>query len=104
MTEPAFTSDPVRWGFIGAGNIASRALGPAVRASYNGVLSAVGARDIARAQALGETFGPAVGTPVAAHGSYQAVADDPAVEAVYISLPNDAHTPWSLAALAARQH
>ena len=104
MTDPAHTADPVRWGFIGAGHIATKALGPAVRASYNGVLSAVGARDIARSQQLGETFGPAIGTPVAAYGSYDAVLQDPTVEAVYISLANDAHAPWSERALTAGKH
>ena len=103
MTQP-HTADPVRWGFIGAGNIATRALGPAVRASYNAVLSAVGARDVAPAQRLGETFGPAVGTPVASYGSYEAVLAAPSIEAVYISLANDAHKPWSEAALAAGKH
>ncbi|MDX6229047.1 MAG: hypothetical protein QOI76_2437 [Frankiales bacterium] len=104
MTQPAPTRDPVRWGFIGAGNIATRALGPAVRASYNAILSAVGARDLARAQRLGETFGPAVGTPVSSYSSYEAVLADPAIEAVYISLANDAHQPWTEAALAAGKH
>jgi D-xylose 1-dehydrogenase (NADP+, D-xylono-1,5-lactone-forming) len=104
VTEPTLTADPVRWGFIGAGNIATRALGPAVRASYNGVLTAVGARDVARAQRLGETFGPAVRTPVASYGSYEAVLADPAIEVVYVSLPNDAHKPWTEAALAAGKH
>src|ERR1700712_2246400 len=104
VTEPTPTTDPVRWGFIGAGNIATRALGPAVRASYNAVLSAVGARDVSRAQQLGGTFGPAVGTPVTAYGSYEALLADPSIEAVYISLANDAHRPWSEAALAAGKH
>ncbi|BEP15443.1 Gfo/Idh/MocA family oxidoreductase [Acidothermaceae bacterium B102] len=104
MTEPTPTTDPVRWGFIGAGNIATRALGPAVRASYNAVLTAVGARDVQRAQTLGETFGPAVGTPVSAYGSYDALIADPDIEAVYISLPNDGHRPWTEAALAAGKH
>jgi xylose dehydrogenase (NAD/NADP) len=104
VTQPAPTPDPVRWGFIGAGNIATRALGPAVRASYNAILSAVGARDLARAQHLGETFGPAVGTPVSSYSSYEAVLADPQIEAVYISLANDAHQPWTEAALAAGKH
>ena len=104
MNQPAHTPDPVRWGFIGAGNIATRALGPAGRASYNAILSAVAARDVARAQRLGETFGPAVGTPVSSYGSYEALLADPDIEAVYISLANDAHKPWSEAALAAGKH
>jgi predicted dehydrogenase len=104
VNQPAHTADPVRWGFIGAGNIATRALGPAVRASYNAILSAVAARDVARAQHLGATFGPAVGTTVASYGSYEALLADPSIEAVYISLANDAHRHWSEAALAAGKH
>jgi xylose dehydrogenase (NAD/NADP) len=104
VTEPANTLDPVRWGFIGAGNIATKALGPAVRASYNAVLSAVAARDVQRAQTLGSTFGPAIGTPVTSYGSYEALVADPDIEAVYISLPNDGHKPWTEAALAAGKH
>jgi D-xylose 1-dehydrogenase (NADP+, D-xylono-1,5-lactone-forming) len=104
VTEPANTLDPVRWGFVGAGNIATKALGPAVRASYNAVLTAVGARDVQRAQTLGSTFGPAVGTPVTSYSSYEALVADPDVEAVYISLPNDGHKQWTEAALAAGKH
>jgi xylose dehydrogenase (NAD/NADP) len=104
VTDPTPTNDPVRWGFIGAGNIATRALGPAVRSSYNAILSAVAARDVSRAQILGDTFGPAVGTPVSAYSSYEALLGDPAIEAVYISLPNDQHRPLTEAALAAGKH
>jgi len=45
------------------------------------VLTAVGARDVQRAQTLGTTFGPAVGTPVSYYSSYEALVTDPAVEA-----------------------
>jgi predicted dehydrogenase len=101
---PEFTPDPVRWGFLGAGGIATKALGPAVRASYNAVLTAVAARELGRAQALGTTFGPAVGTPVTSFSSYETLLADADVEAVYISLANDAHRPWSEAALSAGKH
>jgi predicted dehydrogenase len=101
---PTFADDPVRWGFLGAGGIATKALGPAVRASYNGVLTGVAARDLGRAQALGEAFGPATGSPVASYSSYDVLLADPGVEAVYVSLANDAHRPWSEAALAAGKH
>ncbi len=77
-----------RWGFIGAGGIARTALAPAVRAAEGAVLQAVGARDVARAAAL---------DPVgAAYGSYEELLADPDVDAVYISLANDAHLPWAL--------
>ena len=88
-------TDPVRWGFLGAGGIARTALGPAVASAPGAVLHAVGARDVERARALG---------PERAYGSYDEVLADDDVEAVYIALHNDAHLPWTLAALAAGKH
>jgi predicted dehydrogenase len=92
-------SDTVRWGFLGAGNIARSALGPAAAAARNARLQAVGARDEQRARRLADDFGGA-----AAYGSYEEVLAAPDVDAVYISLSNDNHKPWVLAALAAGKH
>ena len=39
-----------------------------------------------------------------AHGSYDDLLEDPLVEAVYISLPNSLHHPWTMRALAAGKH
>src|SRR5689334_13044157 len=35
---------------------------------------------------------------------YQALLDDPAINAVYIPLPNTDHLPWTLAAIASGKH
>lgn len=86
------TAEPVRWGFLGAGMIAGLALGPAVHAASGAVLHAAAARDVERARALG---------PQVAYDGYAAVLADPDVEAVYISLTNEQHLPWTLAALQA---
>jgi predicted dehydrogenase len=85
----------VRWGFLGAGGIARTALAPAVTAARGAVLRAVGARDVERARALG---------PERAYGSYDEVLADDDVDAVYVALSNDAHLPWTLAALRAGKH
>jgi xylose dehydrogenase (NAD/NADP) len=84
-----------RWGFLGAGNIATVALAPAVHAAEGAVLQAAAARDPGRAGALG---------PVTTHATYDALLADPEVDAVYVSLSNEAHLPWTLAALAAGKH
>jgi xylose dehydrogenase (NAD/NADP) len=86
---------PVRWGFLGAGGIARPAHAPAVATAPGAVMHAVGARDVERARALG---------PERAYGSYEQVLADGDVEAVYIALHNDAHLPWTLAALEAGKH
>ena len=88
-------TEPVRWGFLGAGMIARVALAPAVHAADGAVLHAAGARDRDRAQAL---------RPRWAYDRYEPVLDDPDVEAVYISLTNEQHLPWTLAALRAGKH
>lgn len=78
------------WGFIGAGNIAKVALGPAVHKAKNATLFAVASRDPVRSAAL---------NPVRVHHSYQDLIDDPDVDAVYISLANDQHITWSIKAM-----
>ncbi len=82
---------PVRWGFLGAGTIAG-VLAAAVHDADGAVLQAAGARDVERARALG---------PVVAYGSYEQVLACPDVDAVYVALSNEAHLPWTLAALRA---
>jgi xylose dehydrogenase (NAD/NADP) len=85
----------IRWGFLGAGSIASVALAPAVHAATGAVLQAAAARDPLRAKALG---------PVDVFPTYDDLLASPDVDAVYISLSNEAHLPWTLAALAAGKH
>jgi len=86
---------PIRWGLIGAGWIASRAIAPAMHAAENAVVQGVASRDPERSQAL---------NPVTVHKSYEALINDPMVDAVYISLPNHLHCQWSVAALQAGKH
>ncbi len=62
-------------------------------------LVAVASRDRARAEAQAAELGAA-----RAHGSYEALLEDPDVDAVYISLPNSMHVDWSIRALEAGKH
>jgi len=85
----------VRWGFIGAGYVASRAMAPAVHAASGAELYAVASRDAARSAEL---------EPVVVHDSYRALIEDSNVDAVYISLTNVQHKEWVIAALEAGKH
>ena len=85
----------IRWGFIGAGYIATKALAPAVSSAKNATLFAVASRDVARSQSL---------EPAKVHLTYQDLLDDQDVDAVYISLANDQHCQWSIKALNAGKH
>jgi predicted dehydrogenase len=85
----------IRWGFLGAGSIATKALTPAVHGAKNATLQAVASRDAIRSQSL---------EPVKVHATYQDLLDDPEIDAVYISLANHQHCEWSIKALQAGKH
>jgi predicted dehydrogenase len=88
----------VRWGILSTAAINSRLL-PAFRESSALELVAVASRSQDRADEYARTEGIA-----RAYGSYEALLDDPEVEAVYISLPNSLHVEWSIHALEAGKH
>ena len=82
----------VNWGFIGAGVVATKALAPAVRSARNANLYAVASRDISRALNL---------SPSCVYDNYDELINDPKVEAIYISLPNNVHASIASRALMA---
>ena len=92
------SSGVVHWGILGPGSIASRFMRRAREAASSEVV-AVGSRTPERAAAFAATYGIA-----RAHDSYEALLDDPEVDAVYIGLPNSLHHPWTMRALAAGKH
>jgi predicted dehydrogenase len=88
----------MRWGILGTGGI-NRKLLAGARQSTAVEIVAVASRDPQRAAA----FAAEHGIP-RSFGSYEALLDDRDVDAVYISLPNSLHHPWTMAALAAGKH
>ena len=85
----------IRWGLLGAGWIATRTIAPAMHAANDTIVQAVASRDSKRSEAL---------NPLTIHQSYEALINDPLVDAVYISLPNHLHCQWTVAALNAGKH
>jgi predicted dehydrogenase len=85
----------LRWGFIGAGNVAKLALAPAVHNSPSAHLQGVASRSPQLASAL---------NPTTTYSDYNALLADDKVDAIYISLPNHLHATWTIAALNAGKH
>jgi predicted dehydrogenase len=89
----------VVWGVLGTARIGTQKVIPAMQRSPLCEVRAIASRSEAKARQAAA----ALGIPVA-HGSYEALLADPAVEAVYVPLPNDQHVPFTLAAAAAGKH
>ena len=83
-----------RWGILSTGRIA-RKLADAVVASESSSLVAVGSRTQAAADAFAADYG------ICAHGGYQALLADPAVDVVYVATPHPQHAEWTIRALQA---
>jgi predicted dehydrogenase len=90
---------PVRWGVLGAANIALNKVIPAMQRGRASRIVAIASRDLAKARAAADRLG----IP-RAYGSYEELLADPDVEAVYNPLPNHLHVPWSIRAADAGKH
>ena len=74
-----------RWGILGTGNIAAK-FATCLAVCDNAILHAVGSRS----QESADTFGNRFKAPVR-HASYEALAEDPDVDVVYIATPHALH-------------
>ena len=84
---------------LGAAGIADSAVMPAIAASSNGRLVAIASRNPERARDLASRHSVS-----RVSATYEALVDDPEVEAVYIPLHNSVHREWTLRAVAAGKH
>jgi xylose dehydrogenase (NAD/NADP) len=88
----------VKWGVLGTAKIACEQLIPAIRRSVNAEVVAI-ASGSGKAQSIAERF-----EIPRFYDSYQALLDDPEVDAVYIPLPNHLHREWTIRAARAKKH
>jgi predicted dehydrogenase len=91
------TKNGLRWGILGAGGIARLQVADMQRHGFT--VAAVGARDLAKAQAFADEFG----LPVA-YGSYEQLAADPDVDAIYAATVHPAHAAAARIALDGGKH
>ena len=88
----------MNWGLLSTANI-NRALIKPLRASKRNKLLAVGSRK----QTSADEYAREWKIP-RAHGSYEALINDPEIDVIYNSLPNHLHAEWSIKALRAGKH
>jgi predicted dehydrogenase len=96
MTPSSHT--PLRLGILGCANIAKQ-FARDVNGSPLVSIQAVASRDLAKAQAFAQSF-----DITRAHGSYEALLADSALDAIYIPLPNSLHAEWAIRAMQAGKH
>ena len=91
--------NPVRWAVLGTAAIATSRFIPAMKGASAARLVAIASRSAHTAKAVAQEFG------IPRHfGSYEALLDDPEIDALYVPLPNHLHVEWSVRALTAGKH
>ena len=88
----------LRWGILGCGRIAG-ALAGGLAISQTSELVAVASRDAAKAEAFGRQHGARK-----FHGSYEDLASDPDVDAVYVATVHPLHAENTIMCLQAGKH
>ena len=91
--------DRLRIGTLGAARITPAALLRPARQVPGVTVTAVAARDQQRARRFADKHRIRM-----VHPSYQALIEDPAVDAIYNPLPNSLHAQWTLRAIEAGKH
>lgn len=87
--------DKVKWGVLGAANIAFNEVVPAIRRSEQGEVIAVASRNKEKAERFN--------VPII-YESYEELLNDKAINAVYIPLPNALHKEWVIKAMNKKKH
>ncbi len=91
--------EKVRWGILGAANIAIKKVIPAMQNGKLCRITAIASRNFEKAKhAAAQLNIPKF------YGSYEDLLNDAEIEAVYIPLPNHLHFEWSTKAATAGKH
>ncbi|GLA49534.1 hypothetical protein AnigIFM63604_005492 [Aspergillus niger] len=96
---PTKRDDAIRIGLLGASTIAPLAVITPAKSHPEVIVAAVAARDRERARQYAKKHS----IPIV-HNTYQDLLDDPAIDAVYIALPNSLHYEWALRSIQAGKH
>jgi len=92
------SSKTIRWGILGTAKIATK-VGAAIRRAENTRLAGIASRSLSRASEWAKEH-----EAEQAFGSYDALLDDPGIDAVYIPLPPALHGEWTIRAAEKGKH
>ena len=98
LTDPKDTAFPLRWGIVGAGNV-SRQFALSLKGVQGATITAVAAREQARADAFATNLGIA-----RAFDSYETMVTDSEVDIVYVGTKTWLHKEHSILGLNAGKH
>ncbi|GIK03713.1 hypothetical protein Aspvir_007787 [Aspergillus viridinutans] len=97
--QPAKRGDALKFGILGAANIAPLALITPAKSHPEVIIQAVSARDRNKAEAFAKSHGiPEI------KESYEDILNDPNIDCVFIPLPNGLHYEWAVRAIRAGKH
>ncbi len=91
--------ETIKWGVMGCARIARLQVVPAILRTPNAELAAVASRDVTKLAEFAGMFGA-----FTAYESYQELIDDPAIDAIYLPLPNALHREWAIRAMRGGKH
>ncbi|MEN9023041.1 MAG: Gfo/Idh/MocA family oxidoreductase [Verrucomicrobiales bacterium] len=89
----------VRIGILSTALIGTAKVIPAMQRGAMTEVCGLASRDESKARAVADDLGIEK-----AYGSYDALLDDPDIDAIYNPLPNHLHVPWSIKSLEAGKH
>ena len=89
----------VQWGVLGAASFARDNMAPAIHAAKGANLAALATSSLEKAAGF-QAYAPDIGV----FTDYDAMINDPKIDAIYIPLPNHLHVPWTIKALETGKH
>ena len=91
--------DKLNWGVLGAAQIATNQMIPAIQQSGTGRVAAIASRGASKASDVAKRFGIE-----RSYGSYDELVADPQIDAIYNPLPNSLHLEWTVKSANAGKH
>ncbi len=89
----------IRWGVLGAANIAVKKVIPAMQAGEFCEIAAIASRDLDKARRAARDLNiPKF------YGTYEELINDAEIDAIYNPLPNNLHVEWTIKAAEAGKH